>query len=548
MKKAMYILVATLPIISLSASQAQEAVTYTIETHRPQQVIDGFGASDAWSMNRMGLWSKDIQEKTADWLFSTENDEQGQPKGIGLSIWRFNLGTGSAEQGEASKIRPLGRTDCFLQADGTYNWEKQAGQRSYLRMAKERGVPHFLAFLNSPAVYFTENGIATNDGRGGTLNLRDDSYEAFADFIATALQGIEQHDGVHFDYVSPVNEPDGHWNWYGPKQEGSPATNREIARLTRLLSKALTDRQMTTQIIINESFDYRSLIGPYKGGWERSNHLKCFFSPDSVDTYIGNLPNVPRILAAHSYWTDSPTDALRDFRHQVGVEFARAGVDFWQSEVCIMSNDEEIGRGGGFDFTMKTALYVARIIHHDLVLANARSWQWWRAAGADYKDGLLREYGGDDGSDGSCKRVQRDFSLPSEAESRRSQGEVKDSKLLWALGNYSRFVRPGAVRLPVSGSNAQETYFSDTDPTGLMISAYRNTDGNIAVVAINYSEEKKEFLLQADDGSVASWKAYRTSDENNEHISPVGIAGKEETILLPPRSITTFLANKSSND
>ena len=32
-----------------------------------------------------------------------------------------------------------------------------------------------------------------------------------------------------------------------------------------------------------------------------------------------------------------------------------------------MGNDEEIGGGGGFDHTMKTALYVARIIHHDIV-------------------------------------------------------------------------------------------------------------------------------------------------------------------------------------
>ena len=41
---------------------------------------------------------------------------------------------------------------------------------------------------------------------------------------------------------------------------------------------------------------------------------------------------------------------------------------------------------------MKTALYVARIIHHDIVYAGAKSWQWWRAIGGDYKDGLIREY------------------------------------------------------------------------------------------------------------------------------------------------------------
>ena len=37
-----------------------------------------------------------------------------------------------------------------------------------------------------------------------------------------------------------------------------------------------------------------------------------------------------------------------------------------------MGNDEEIGGGGGFDRTMKTALYVARIIHHDIVYAGAK--------------------------------------------------------------------------------------------------------------------------------------------------------------------------------
>ena len=61
---------------------------------------------------------------------------------------------------------------------------------------------------------------------------------------------------------------------------------------------------------------------------------------------------------------------------------------------------EEIGGGHGFDRTMKTALYVARIIHHDIVYAGAKSWQWWRAIGGDYKDGLIREYTNDDLKDG----------------------------------------------------------------------------------------------------------------------------------------------------
>ena len=146
--------------------------------------MDYFGASDCWSMQFIGLWPQEKQNQVADWLFSTENHENGQPKGIGLSLWRFNVGAGSAEQGEASQIAsPWMRTECFLQADGNYNWNKQQGQRNFLRLAKERGVNKFLAFLNSPPVYFTQNGLATNTGRGGTLNLKEEHYKNFARFL-----------------------------------------------------------------------------------------------------------------------------------------------------------------------------------------------------------------------------------------------------------------------------------------------------------------------------------------------------------------------------
>ena len=134
-------------IASINMQAAQEGTTrYTILTQSPEQHIQHFGASDAWSMQFLGLWSEKQQEQIADWLFSTENDALGKPKGIGLSIWRFNLGAGSEEQGEASQIQPGTRTQCFLNADGTYDWSKQAGQRKFLKLAKQRGVPYFLAF------------------------------------------------------------------------------------------------------------------------------------------------------------------------------------------------------------------------------------------------------------------------------------------------------------------------------------------------------------------------------------------------------------------
>ena len=151
--------------------------------------MEHFGASDAWSMHILGLWPQEKQNQIADWLFSTENDANGKPKGIGLSLWRFNVGAGSTEQGEASQIGSSWmRTECFMNADGTYDWNKQQGQRNFLKLAKERGVTKFLAFLNSPPVYYTQNGLATNTGRGGTANLKPECYEKYARFLADVVE------------------------------------------------------------------------------------------------------------------------------------------------------------------------------------------------------------------------------------------------------------------------------------------------------------------------------------------------------------------------
>ena len=110
---------------------------------------------------------------------------------------------------------------------------------------------------------------------------------------------------------SPVNEPDGHWNWVGPKQEGTPATNREIAGLARAFSQAFTQKGLDTKILINESSDYRCMFATHMTDWQRGYAIQSFFCPDSTDTYLGDTPNVPRLMAGHSYWTNTPLEALR---------------------------------------------------------------------------------------------------------------------------------------------------------------------------------------------------------------------------------------------
>ena len=516
-------------LFCLAGQMSAQNVTHFQVTNHEQQTIDGFGASDAWSMWQIGQWEDSLQTQVADWLFSSESNADGSPKGIGLSIWRFNAGTGSAAQGDAAQINRDTRTEVYA---------RQTGQRQFLKLAKERGVPTFLAFYNSPPVHLTQNGLATNTGRDGTFNLKPDAYDDFAAYIADMLQTAEKEDGIHFDYVCPVNEPDGHWNWQGPKQEGSPATNREVAHIAREMSKEFVCRGITTKILINESSDFRCMFATHQTDWQRGYEIQAFWNPDSTDTYVGNLPNIAPVMAGHSYWTNTPIlkpgtrgyerTGLYGFRKRLKDAFEKVGLDFWMTELCIMSNDEEIHGGGGFDYSMEVALYVARVMHYDLTVANARSWQWWRAAGGNYKDGLIRMFvkGERTGGRGQQREVLH-------------ENRVRDSKLMWTMGNFSRFVRPGAVRLDVEGT---------MEIDGLMLSAYKNTDGTLAIVAINYSKDNRPISIDLSQLSTFNYPlstitAYRTSDVEGENLKNIGKVDLKNA-LLPARSVTTFVVEK----
>jgi hypothetical protein len=258
---------------------------------------------------------------------------------------------------------------------------------------------------------------------------------------------------------------------------------------------------------------------------DRGYQIQSYFSPDSADAYIGNVYNVSRLMAAHTYWTNTPVSDLRTIRMELGQVLKENNLRYWQTEMCIMSNDEEIGGGGGKDLTMKTALYIARVIHHDLVYANASAWQWWLAVtNSDYKDGLI-------------------YAKPDQS---KLDGTFTDSKLMWALGNYSRFIRPGAVRLGITAFNSKgkAAEEGDTDPYALMISAYQNSNGTPVVVVINYQNEEKAFDLVWKGEKVSEWQPYLTCDEPNGSLALQSSVIYGKKMNIPARSIVTYIGKK----
>ncbi|WP_298650599.1 glycoside hydrolase [uncultured Proteiniphilum sp.] len=512
-----------------SPSVPSETRVMKIDPEQELQIIDGFGASDAWRCQMVGkYWPEEKKNRIADLLFSKETDEKGNPKGIGLSIWRFYLGAGSMEQGPDSDISDEWRRgECFQSPDGTYNWNKQEGQRWFLQSARERGVEKYLAFTISPPVHMTINGKAFSPQKQ-RMNIKEGMMPDYADFLVDCIENLQEKEGVTFDYLSPVNEPQ--WEWLAGNngksgQEGTPATNRELFELTSLLSERLKERGLSTTIALGEAGAINYLYGMVNNEM-RDNQIVEFWSSTST-LNIASLSNVEKVITGHSYFSVWPVTSQVEHRQKLDAQIKQyPGLKYWQTEYCILEQpgENEIpgGTGNQRDLGMKTALFVARIIHNDLVVANASSWQWWTAlTRANYKDGLIYL---DDGANNGSQSP----------EYCKQDGFVRDSKLLWAFGNYSFFIRPGMKRIHVDGQNPVQA------STDVMISAYKDTDTRkLVVVAINTSNTERTYKLEL-NGKLKNGKLipYITSENSNLEK---GAEVNPDEIVIAPKTVVTLI-------
>lgn len=466
------------------------------------QTIHNFGASDAWSCQFVGNWPDEQKNEVADLLFSLDEKENGSPKGIGLSCWRFNIGGGSADQTTETKIGDRWRqTECFLQKDGSYNWDKHSGQRWFLKAAQKRGVNSFLGFVNSPPVWLTKNGRANSDG-GNSVNLAEENFQKFSNFLVELTKNIHENEGILFDYISPINEPQ--WDWKGG-QEGTPWTNTEMAQFCRILGDDLSKAGLSSKISISEA-GFLTHLFERGNDAQRGFQIREFFSPES-NNYIGNVPNMAHKISGHSYHTvksDSIMNLVRSKLHNE-IQNIDPTLDFWMSEYCILGGNG-ILKGGGRDLGMETALFVANIIHADLAVANASAWQWWIAVSPyNFKDGLVY------------------------IDKSETGGKVYESKLLWTLGNYSRFIRPGAARIDVTANQ----------DGNLKTSAFKNKSGELIIVIINKGEKSEDIQISFEGTSFNSAKRYETSKK--ESLSYLGKENISQPVKLPGQSISTFI-------
>ncbi|HML73568.1 MAG TPA: glycoside hydrolase [Anaerohalosphaeraceae bacterium] len=501
--------------LNLFSSSAPQ-LTVTVDVQTMHQKMQSFGASDCWSIQYVGNWPSTKTNGIADLLFSKDLDYNNKPRGIGLSLWRVNLGAGSARQ--SNIYDAWRRADCYFNSNFSgYDWTRCSGQRSFLQKARARGVEHFLAFSNSPPINMTKNGNAFCDSSVGTTNLADDQYDDFANYLATVVERFRTVEGIDFDSISPINEPQWDWNDDSGRpgyssQEGCRYSSSNIKTLVDALSAALVSRGLKTQIEICESGELQDLN---KYRWYDLNYIYDFFNTSS-SRFIGYNSNVRGTISSHSYWSDS-AGQVTSVRQSLANTLTNYNLGYAQTEFCILGD-----YGPGRDLGIDPALWIARVIHTDLAVGEAQSWQWWLGVSPyDYKDGLIY-----------C-----DYNT--------TDGNYYPSKMLWAMGNYSRFIRPGMYRVDVRRSDNKTPADVEND---LMVSGYYSFAHHAAVlVFVNYASEirvvKAQFVNLPAGKTVDYMVPYVTAGNviASDSLTPYQALSPGDVFRIPARSVVTVV-------
>ena len=376
-----------------------------VNTAVRHQTFEGWGTSLCWWANHVGGWSAASRDAVVDAVVDPT-------AGLGFNIFRYNIGGG--ENPAHDHMGQWREMPGFQGADGTWDWTADASQRAVLQSIATRASAAVIleAFSNSPPYWMTKSGCASGNSDGSN-NLKDDSYDAFADYLTEVVKHFRDAWGITFRTLEPLNEPNASWWTANGSQEGchfSPSNQQTIVKAVgaRLTSKGLTATSVSAS-------DENSLDDAY-------NNIRAF------DT--ASLAAMSQINA-HSY-SGSRRAELRTLATSKGKRL-------WQSESgplnATLADDTE------------AALFMAGRIITDLRDMQAEAWVDWQI--------------------GDPSRNWASFALN---DTRQTFTYLKR---FYMQSGFSRYIRPGATFVDVNNADMVAAVSADGHTLAIVV---RNSD------------------------------------------------------------------------
>ncbi|OKI26889.1 RICIN domain-containing protein [Streptomyces sp. CB03911] len=494
----------TLTAPPAAAAEAAWHVTVRLDPSYQQQPFQGWGTALAWFANVTGGWPDAKRNELADDLYGAN--------GLGFTLARYNIGGGDSPETQPY-LRPGAAVPGYWNrpaaygppAGGTAGWTETANwwnpadpthwnanpdpnQLWWLKAAKDRGADTFEAFSNSAPYFMTNSGLVSGASNSWQDNLRADQYDRFAAYLTGAVQRAQAATGVTFNAVSPVNEPGTSYWGAGGGQEGShwdPASQEHIITSVR---SALTGAGLSTPVSAMDETN--------------SNLFR-----ENWDAYGAPARAAVGKLNTHTYGTGGRTGA-RDIAKGTGKPL-------WMSEV-------DLGGSGPQSFTdMSPALDFAQHINDDIRELEPSAWVMWQAV-EDYTNMTP----GHENSNWGLIQTALTSTDPA-AE------PLRLNKKYWAMGNYSRFIRPGAQ---VIGTDSTNT-LAALRPGGTgAVAVYTNSTGSDQTVTLDLG------AFQSVDTATPVQRWTTDAGKNLQRDGDLtATAAKTITTTVGPGSVTTFV-------
>lgn len=402
-----------------------------INKNRTFQTLEGFGMSGAWWAQEVGAWTSETdgvptRDKIADLLYSEE-------KGIGMRIYRYNLGAGSAKNSEGVYWDRFRRADSFDTETGL-DFTRDAGAVYMMKKCVESGADEVIFFVNSPILPLTKNhGAHVDKKHTGRTNLSRKNYPAFAKYCLDVTEHFLK-EGLPITCISPVNEP--LWVWNG-SQEGCHYTPQQAQNVLKEFARQIKARPALRGLRLSgmENGDIR---------WLNKSYTRALLDEKEVRALVDGID-------LHSYFLKAPLPFLNDragflTRYRRWLDKRYPGVPVRISEWCHMQ--------GGRDPGMDSALEQAKVMLEDMTLLNASSFQGWIACSPyDYCDGLIY-----------IDPEKQSFTL---------------TKRYFAFGNFTKFLRRGAKRIAAK-----------TDDDTILCAAFTQEEETVLIL-LNPTDEEK---------------------------------------------------------
>lgn len=499
-------------ILAVAASAVYFLFTLSTPTLRltgeTAQTIEGFGVTGAWWAQELD--DPEFRSKIVDALFTDE--------GLNLNIYRYNVGGGEGDILD-SEITTNRATESFLVYDPEtrsykYDFSRDANAYAVLTEALSPGhtVEQVILFANSPHYSMTVSGSAIGQKQTHLLNLRQDAFYDYADYLVTIAEHFVAA-GVPVSYISPINEPQ--WSWGGPDavQEGCHYEPEDVATLAEVLYYRMLDSSLPSAGVKMSLFESGSVVTA-----DFEPYLKALAAKPHVMNAIDHM-------AVHSYHLDGKIK-LREIGYDLIKEYA-AGKKVHMSEWCELPcahNPDEIGG----------ALVTSRTISNDLNYLNAVTWEAWKAfenivqsnvaqpvviTPENVRTGIIDGWGNDALLYGSTET-----------------GELYFAKRYYALQHYSKFVVPGSVRLECRTGFTSAAFERLREYT-MPVSAFRTPDGKTVVVITNTTGVER--VLKAGDFAGKNVSVYRTDRDKN--MQSVFVGQTPNKLSIPAESITTYV-------